>query len=67
MSLRTFIDQFLSSRPQTPIPFRPKRSDTKDNIDLSGLKLDSSPKRRLNPNQVEVLESKVNGYETAGA
>lgn len=49
------------------MPFRPKRSDTKDNIDLSGLKLDSSPKRQLNWNPVEALEAKVNGHGMAGA
>ncbi len=51
--------QFISSRPNTPMPFRPKRSDTHDNVDLSGLKLDGSPK--AGPDAVAVLEAKVNG------
>lgn len=44
------------------MPFRPKRSDTLDNIDLSGLKLDSSPKKVLDRNPVEALEAQVNGH-----
>lgn len=59
--------QFLSSRPQTPMPYRPKRSDTVDDIEFSELKLDGSPRRRLNGNPVEALEATVNGYGTVGA
>ena len=49
------------------MPFRPNRSDTADNIDLSGLKLDGSPRTLVNGNLVAALEAKVNGHGTIGA
>jgi 2-isopropylmalate synthase len=47
--------QFLSSRPTTPIPFRPKRSDT---IDIPSP--ESSPTAKES-NVVNTLEKAVNG------
>jgi hypothetical protein len=41
------------------MPFRPKRSDTHDNVDLSNLKLNGS--LRSGPDSVALLEAKVNG------
>jgi len=53
--------QFLSSRPTTPIPFRPKRSNT-----LEIPSPDSSPTRNGKQNGstiVDKLEAAVNGSQ----
>ena len=62
--------QFLASRPSTPIPFRPKRSDT---LDIPGASLNGSPLRQAqsagkgegqqNGNVVDKLEAMVNGEQ----
>lgn len=56
--------QFLSSRPSTPIPFRPKRSNT---LDIPGI--ESSPLRngesadKQNGTVVDKLEAMVSGEQ----
>ena len=61
--------QFLSSRPSTPIPFRPKRSNTQ-NLDVSPLAKSTllkmtgageAPKENGMPSVVEHLEGQLNG------
>ena len=51
--------QFLSSRPNTPMPFRPKKSDTETNVDLLDVKLNGSP--QSGSGIVDNLEAKANG------
>ena len=51
--------QFLSSRPITPIPFRPKRSDTHTNPELLDMKLNGSQKSESKV--VDNFETKANG------
>ncbi|KAK3072429.1 2-isopropylmalate synthase (Alpha-isopropylmalate synthase) (Alpha-IPM synthetase) [Teratosphaeriaceae sp. CCFEE 6253] len=69
---------FLSSRPSTPVPFRPKRSNTLDlepGSPLSGLRNEINGAPKSNPDAVANLEAKVheeqeaktNGTETEGA
>lgn len=41
------------------MPFRPKRSDTYDNVDLENLKLNGDA--HASSNAVSMLEAKVNG------
>jgi len=64
------ITQFLSSRPSTPIPFRPKRSNTLDipSIESSPLRNGESaePKAKTelqNNTQVDKLEAMVSGEQ----
>jgi 2-isopropylmalate synthase len=52
------MKQFLSSRPSTPIPFRPKRSNT---IDIPSP--ENSPTGEKGQTVVEKLEAQVNGEQ----
>ena len=59
-----WCEQFLSSRPNTPIPFRPKRSDTLTNADLEELKLNGSPGKENDGRKfVQTLEEKARGMK----
>ncbi|KAI9810083.1 MAG: hypothetical protein M1827_006694 [Pycnora praestabilis] len=59
IALLSAASSFISSRPNTPMPFRAKRSDTHDNIDLSGLKLNGAPPS--GKDAVAHLEAQANG------
>jgi 2-isopropylmalate synthase len=54
--------QFLSSRPSTPIPFRPKRSNTID-IPSPDSSPKESPKESERSSVVDKLEAAVNGEQ----
>ena len=75
-----FLTQFLTSRSSTPVPFRPKRSNTFSEAELNALKqLDGhnemSPKataafkENVHAQQVDVakLEEKANGLSVASS
>lgn len=66
IALLSAASSFLSSRPSTPIPFRPKRSNTATlpTPDLSPLKQDATPQSGPDANHADVAahpETQVNG------
>ncbi|OCK81629.1 2-isopropylmalate synthase [Lepidopterella palustris CBS 459.81] len=65
IALLSAASSFLSSRPSTPIPFRPKRSDTLDlpTADLSPLRINGAPESGPDSGShiVAHLEKQVNG------
>ncbi|KAI9668536.1 MAG: hypothetical protein M1829_005353 [Trizodia sp. TS-e1964] len=61
IALLSAASSFVSSRNNTPIPFRPKRSDTMTNEQLAELNLNGSPPRKPMGDVVGLLEAKLNG------
>ncbi|KAI9802088.1 MAG: hypothetical protein M1833_002009 [Piccolia ochrophora] len=57
IALLSAASSFLTSRSSTPMPFRPKRSDTLTNTDLDGLSLSVAPPS--GKDAVATLEAKV--------
>jgi 2-isopropylmalate synthase len=56
--------QFLSSRPTTPVPFRPKRSNT-DTLYISSLAKEMNGAPKSGPDAVARLEATVEKDELA--
>ncbi|MCJ1461404.1 hypothetical protein MMC07_000001 [Pseudocyphellaria aurata] len=59
IALLSAASSFISSRPNTPMPFRPKRSDSATSPVLAHLGLNPSPPS--GPDAVAQLEAQVNG------
>lgn len=59
-------DQFLSSRPSTPIPFRPKRTngDSLSSIDFSPLRSSERAEDSTSANMVAKLEKTAEATES---
>lgn len=68
ITLESFADfpiQFLSSRPSTPVPFRPRRSDTQHlevGPDLGEQKKELNGAPPSAPDASSHIETKVNGH-----
>ncbi|MCJ1265847.1 hypothetical protein MMC22_005728 [Lobaria immixta] len=60
IALLSAASSFITSRPNTPMPFRPKRSDSATSPVLATLTVDRSLKS--GPDAVARLEAKVNGF-----
>ncbi|KAI9831050.1 MAG: hypothetical protein M1819_005288 [Sarea resinae] len=59
IALLSAASSFISTQPNTPIPFRPKRSGTNSDADVSGLKLNGAPPSGHDADAV--LHVKANG------